>query len=271
VSKLILLVCFAALACRPASCAAEEASPTFDEPSRAAGSDWTGPYVGGGVGGRWMESRWETECLASLAFPDQCPNDFFTGSTRTGNDNPADLDDSAARLSAYLGADRQFNRWVVGVEGDLGWADNSETHIGIPGTWSADFGGEFDHAEVESEWDASVRARVGFLVAPTVLLYSTGGLAVLQQEVAASCDGAYPMGWCIAPRSESADAVYVGWTIGGGAEWQFTYHWAVRGEYRYSDYGERSFTFFEEEPLDSIRVNVSTKASMAYLGLSRRF
>jgi len=236
----------------------------------AAGS-WTGAFVGGGIGGSWIDTGWRTDCLAAAAMPEGCPNDFFQGSSRIGNDNPASFNDSGLRLSTFFGYDRQVARLVVGLEGDVGWAEGERSCAAIPGTWSREIGADGDSAEVRSTWDSSLRARLGALVTPAVLLYSTGGLTLRRQEIAATCAGDYPAGWCVEPRSETAGGIAVGWTVGGGAELRLARRWSLRGEYRYSEYRNRTYTLFEEAPLDSVAVSVDEKASIAYIGLSRRF
>ncbi len=270
----VFLCTAVALAAPVSASAADFASPGADEgavPPTALAEDWTGFYVGLGLGGRSTDAEWTTGCLALAALPAGCPNDFFGGATRIGNDNPAGFDDGAFRLSGYLGFDWQISNWVLGIEADGGWADNRQTRTGIPGTWSTDFGVGFDTAKVESEWDASVRARVGFLLTPSLLAYSTGGIALLHQEVGASCEGAFPVGWCMQPNTDSDSGTYAGWTIGGGAEWMFASHWTVRGEYRYSDYGSESFILFEDAPIDSVGFSVEQEAHVAYVGLGYRF
>ena len=142
---------------------------------------------------------------------------------------------------------------------------------GIPGTWSEDFGADLNSARIKSAWDASVRARAGFLLTPRTLVYSTGGLALLHSEVSAECAGNFPVGWCVTANSDSESAVLTGWTVGGGIERMLSKAWVLRGEYRYSDYGSRSFTLFDDAPLDSAAVTIEEKASVAYIGISRRF
>ncbi len=153
------------------------------------------------------------------------------------------------------------------------WMQGSDerTRVGIPGTWSIAFGPDLNTARIESAWDASIRARAGFLLTPKTLVYSTGGLALMHQEVSATCDGTFPTGWCAAPNADSISAIATGWTAGGGIERMLGHAWIVRGEYRYSDYGSRSFTLFEDAPLDSVGVTIEQKTSLAYVGVSRRF
>jgi outer membrane immunogenic protein len=234
-------------------------------------NSWTGIHLGVGLGAHLSDTAWTTDCLAPIALPTTCPNDAFGGGTRIGNDNPVSFDDSGARLSGYLGVDWQLERFVIGIEGEAAWADNSRTHIGIPGTWSIGFGPDQNTARIESAWDASVRARTGLLLTPKTLVYATGGLALMHQEVSAACEGTFPLGWCGAPNADSISAITTGWTVGGGIERMLGRAWIVRGEYRYSDYGSRSFTLFEDAPLDSVAVTIEQKTSLAYVGVSRKF
>lgn len=266
--RLTQFLVFGALACGPALAQDLIAKPA---PEPSIEDYWTGVHLGISVGARLSDATWTTDCLAPAALPATCPNDIFVGATRIGNDNPASFDNGAPRLGLYLGADWQIANLVLGIEGEAAWADDSRSHAGIPGTWSTDFGPDLNTARIESAWDASIRARAGFLLTPKLHVYSTGGLAVLHQEVSATCEGTFPVGWCVTPHADSQSVIATGWTVGGGIERMLSRSWIVRGEYRYSDYGSRSLTLFEDEPLDSVGVTIKHKSSLAYLGISRRF
>jgi outer membrane immunogenic protein len=246
------------------------AKPALEQAS--AKRSWTGLHIGVGVGASIFNSEWTTDCLAPVALPATCPNDIFGSTTRIGNDNPAGFDNSGLRLNLYLGLDWQSSSgWVLGIEGDVARLDSAKERIGIPGTWSQDFGSGQNSARVENVWDASLRARAGYLITPRTLVYSTGGIAFLHEKASASCEGGFPVGWCDAPHTDSASATAVGWTAGGGIERMIAPAWIIRGEYRYSDYGSRSFTLFDDASLDSVGFKVEQKESLAYIGLSRRF
>ncbi|HLH93039.1 MAG TPA: hypothetical protein VKX28_31840 [Xanthobacteraceae bacterium] len=86
-------------------------------------SSWTGFYGGLGLGGRWAENDWRTsDVLAPFGF------------TQTAGDHGA-MDSVAARISTFAGYNWQFApAWIVGVEGDIGWANNNKTTTPLPGT-----------------------------------------------------------------------------------------------------------------------------------------
>jgi outer membrane immunogenic protein len=236
--------------------------------------NWTGFYVGVGLGARWDENEWVTTCLAPVALGvATCPNDVFAGTTRINNANPVTFEpDVGFRVSGYVGYNWQFQNWVLGVEGDVAWADNSAAVAGIPGTWSATFGPGLDTAAVADKLDASFRGRVGYLFAPQALLYVTGGVAWLEKEVAAACAGTFPVGWCVTTQAQSDSNHHIGWTVGGGIEWMLTPNWILRAEYRYSEYSEETYTFFATPtPADSFSFQVDAKTHTAYAGIAYKF
>jgi len=241
--------------------------------------NWSGFYVGVGVGVRSDENEWTTTCLApTFLGTATCPNDIFAGTTRILNANPTTFEpDIGFRVGGYVGYNWQFQNWVLGIEGDFAWADNSATVAGIPGTWSATFGPGLDTASVNDKLDASFRGRLGYLFAPQALVYVTGGVAWLEKEVSASCAGTFPAGWCNNPGGAVATDSnhHIGWTLGGGVEWMLTQNWILRAEYRYSQYQEESYTFFSgagiPAGIDSFSFDVDAKTHTAYAGIAYKF
>ena len=141
-----------------------------------------------------------------------------------------------------------------------------------------------DTAFVKDEWDTSVRARLGYLAAPDLLLYAAGGATWTRREVSASCAGPLaPVSLCpsvlfpgigvLGNRTQSASDILVGWTAGGGLEWRVAASWILRGEYRYSQYQSTDFTFFGTTGVNAeqFRFSVDQQTHTAYLGLSYLF
>ena len=236
-------------------------------------ANWSGFYLGVGLGARWNDSDWQTTCLAPLLVGTAgCPNDvFFPAFTRFGTANPTNFSQAGVRGSVYGGYNWQFANWVAGIEGDAGWSDNSQTVAGIPGTFNAVLGPGADTATLRDRWDASARLRLGYLVTPTALLYATGGVAFLDTQISASCAGTFPVGWCGIAQAGSVSTTFTGWTAGGGVEWMFAPNWIVRGEYRFSDYGTKSFQFLGAIPADSFNFTVKEQTHTAYVGLHYLF
>jgi outer membrane immunogenic protein len=85
------------------------------------------------------------------------------------------------------------------------------------------------------DWFGTVRARGGFLVSPTVLLYATGGLAYGEVKTSDAIG--------VAPTVFSATTTNVGWTLGAGVEGAIGGGWTAKFEYLYVDLGRASGTF----------------------------
>ena len=225
--------------------------------------NWTGFYAGVSLGGRWSDPTWNTSAIGGPAPGQLRPADPATSSMN--------FDSSTFRVGGYLGYNWQFTpQWLVGLEGDLAWGDSSKTNGGVPGSFGGTpgFGSAppaatgVDSSWVKENWDASIRARLGFLVTPTWLIYATGGVAFQDVEVGASCTGTGPS-WCGPARNESISSVRTGWTIGGGVEAMVWQNWLARVEYRYSDYGSIDHTFFSvpstaDEVVSSVKLRTNT-------------
>jgi outer membrane immunogenic protein len=228
----------------------------------APAMSWTGLYAGVSLGGRWSDPTWTTSAIGGPGPGNLRPPDPTT--------TPTDFDISTVRVGGYLGNNWQFApQWLVGLEGDLAWGNSSKTRGGVPGTfgtsglYSPPAAAGVDSSWVKEQWDASIRARLGFLIAPTWLLYATGGVAFQNVEVGASCSGSGPPSWCGPARNESISSVRTGWTIGGGVETVVWQNWLARIEYRYSDYGTIDHTFFSvpstaDEVVSSVKLRTNT-------------
>jgi opacity protein-like surface antigen len=87
----------------------------------------------------------------------------------------------------------------------------------------------------------TVRARVGYLMNPTLLVYATGGLAFGGVGYSLSNTSLYTNAAGV--RAQNAignlDALTTqpGWTAGVGLEWMFMPRWSLKAEYLYYDLG----------------------------------
>jgi len=238
---------------------------TISDPYR-----WTGPYVGAGVGARWTDAIWSTTCLHPSLSNCSPPSDGFP--TRFANDNPAPFNMGGLRLGGYAGYNWQIANWVAGIEADIAWGHDKKSHAGIPGTWDPVLGPGRDATTLTTaSWDASLRARLGILIRPDVLIYATGGAAWLQTTASASCQATFPIGWCVNPNSESVTKILPGWTVGAGVEGRISANLILRAEYRYSAYRDLKNTFFKSMPVESFRAEISQQTHTVYVGISYLF
>jgi outer membrane immunogenic protein len=148
---------------------------------------WTGFYVGINGGGGFGTSTWDS----------------------TGSRNI-----SGGLVGGTVGYNYQFGQAVIGVEGDMNWADiNGSTTNACPAG-----------CKTSDSWLATVRGRLGY-AADRFMPYVTGGAAF--GDIRASTPG-FP----------TATATNTGWTIGGGLEAALAGNWTAKVEYLYVDLGK---------------------------------
>jgi len=240
VKKVLLMTAvLAATGIAPALGADLAARPYTKAPFVAPVMSWTGCYIGGNVGGGWTKTHQE------FAPP-------FAG---VFSDNKG----SAVIGGAQVGCDYQFNRFVIGVQGqfDFGQIKSTVVEPLFP-TFTAG---------VQTNQIFTATARVGYLIDPSVLAYLKGGAAWAQTDL--KVIGSVPSTFL----SESAKSNRTGWTIGGGAEWMFAPGWSVFAEYNYMDFGTK-LTQYVAGPntVGAPNVlNVSTTAQTALVGINYKF
>lgn len=226
---------------------------------------WTGFYAGAGVGRRSADVSWTTTCL-QLGFPGSaCPDASGNFADRYAVNNPADFDNKAWALTGFLGWQWQWNWLVLGVEGDFTHARKRHAQAAIPGAEDPTLAltGTADTASVTTDWDASLRGRVGFLPLPSLLAYATAGPSWIRMSASATCGAEFPAGWCSAGNvglTETVTATQRGWTWGGGVEWMMTSNILLRGEYRIARYDALEHTY-----LDGLLGNADTFATRTTL------
>jgi outer membrane immunogenic protein len=231
---------------------------------------WTGFYIGVSTGGRWSKVTWTTLSVT----PDMLPPDATA--------NPVDFNNATGTVGGYFGYDWQIApQWVWGLQADFDWGNSSKRNGGVPGTFGSGVppyappaAAAVDSSWVTERWDASVRARLGFLVASPWLIYANAGVGMQSIEVGASCAGpTAPASWCQdIPRYEPVRYARTSWTFGGGTEAALSQHWFARVEYRFTYYGYIDYTFFTIPPtVDDVQTSVKLRTHTLVGGIAYKF
>lgn len=152
---------------------------------------WDGFYAGINGGGAFGSSYW-----------DLAGNSFNTAGWLAG---------------ATLGYNMQFNRMVLGLEGDFDIADISG---------NAAINGCAAGCSIRSNAMGTARARIGYTV-DRFLPYFTGGIAYGHLRMA-------EVGFGTTSKWQA------GYTVGAGMETVLVPGWTVKGEYLFVDYGNFS-------------------------------
>jgi outer membrane immunogenic protein len=241
---------------------AADLTPTYKAPlykaPPAVVQSWTGFYVGANGGYGW--GRWDSNSLAAI-FPD-------------GVTTNADPNVSGWFGGVTAGYNWQTSQqWVLGIEGDFDWsgerasdsASGTTSAISPIGTGLCDI-----HApctltttttsanEWRKEWFATVRARAGYLIDPTWLVYGTGGIAFAGAKFSSSSTTTSTLtdsiGDIVNPNSPfligtpttasagfSQAQTVVGFAVGGGIEKMLSRDWSLKAEYLFMDFGTHTF------------------------------
>jgi len=201
---------------------------------------WTGFYIGANVGYSWGRADTDfAETTSATAvtqvFRTAGPNLISTTTTTL----PITAAAASARsdLDGWLGGGQigynwQSGNFVFGLEADIqGTRQRGDNLICI--TPACPLGGIFATSSYKLPWFATVRGRVGIAVAPTWLLYVTGGLAVAEIE------GNFGGGLVGGPvAGATGNSTRTGWTVGGGVEAAINNNWSAKVEALYMDYGD---------------------------------
>jgi outer membrane immunogenic protein len=127
-------------------------------------------------------------------------------------DAVGDVEADGFDIGGYGGANWQWGNFVVGAEADILYPFRDGSNGGL---------------EVEQGLNGSLRGRAGIAL-DRYLVYGTGGLAATDLELSTAAGSDDEMLW--------------GWTAGAGVEGMVTNNVTARIEYRYTDYGEETFT-----------------------------
>ena len=157
----------------------------------------------------------------------------FSGHAKVHDGGP-DIKTKGFVGGVFGGYQWQQENFVYGAEADLGYN-------GVKG----DSGG----VNSKGSFEGSLRARLGYAVTPEILLYGTGGGALKNQKVSVPGD--------------SDSNTMLGWTAGVGTDIKITDNVFGRVEYRYTDFGSKSF--------DSVGTKVKESDNRVTFGVGMKF
>lgn len=160
--------------------------PNYSAPPLMEVQRWTGLYVGA-TGGYTFGDNGAGGDIGSFTFE----QDGFVG-------------------TLMAGYNWQIGSMVLGAEADIGAGDLGTSTDTAAGT-----------LESNLNWITSLRGRAGFLVAPSLLIYATAGVAWADLEFTLA--------------GSSTSTTFFGYQVGGGTELALSPRTSLRLEYVYTD------------------------------------
>ena len=197
----------------------------------APAHDWSGLYVGAYGGVAWADA----DVVDEFFYRPMGNNVGLDGAFINSVGNVSSTDTVAA-YGVQAGLNLQADKWVFGIQGDIGSLDleasDSASGLFQPGSliiW---------RSSLETQWMATIRGRVGFVPSDNLLVYGTGGAAVTRAVFHHSFN--WEESFQDFPADISEKDTLWGWVAGAGIEWALTDRWSLGGEYLYTDFGKIS-------------------------------
>lgn len=230
--------------------------------------DWSGTYIGGSLG--VAHGRASFDASTSDGFP----GSYFTPPDPEQIAGEADRKASQSRLSAGLfgGYGQQFDQLYLGVEAGVNSLSFDETSSS-GGIYESNATASFtNEISVKSDWQASLRARVGW-AEKRWLAYFTGGLAATRIRMDATFSDNLATG---ALGYDSDNETKFGWVVGLGGEYALSERWTLRAEYLYADYGKADTKSVVTNSIypalaNDLKSSVDLKTQILSVGVSYRF
>ncbi len=241
---------------------------------------FAGAYIGINAGAAWGSSGYSTNpgCVPDAingvfceAVPDPSEiNGGAVAASGTGN-----LSSSGFTGGFQAGYNWQSGNIVYGGEGDFGVFDLGASANPAGVFPFAFLGTSYALSEsMSTQWLATLRAPVGYTVAPQLLLYATGGIAFTDFKFTSgysdnAIDSLNPGGTGFGKQS----GVATGWTLGGGGEWLLDGPWSIKAEYLYLDFGSTKIavpTTNTATYAQTMQVEADLSAQVARVGINYR-
>jgi outer membrane immunogenic protein len=256
--------------------------------------DWSGPYIGIGIGSRFNAVDGNVTSASVGTPPVAIPLPAVSQGTNNSlafwqqqQSAMQYLDNIALRGGIYGGWNFQVApTFVVGAEAEFALANETAVFHGSPypanlqfGTPNLAFGASpNDSLRLTTKWDGSLRLRGGWLATPSMLLYLTTGLSWANLEATSICSGvATPnvsncapgnyFSGTLTPAVITHSATKLGWTAGMGVDMVLGSHWVARAQYRFSDFGYlagRSANFTDVRTCSGCPSATSTPLTVSY-------
>jgi outer membrane immunogenic protein len=207
-SAALMLLATAATSANAADLPAKAYAPA---PVMAQVYNWTGLYVG--VNGGWGGGAQDPLTLVSNRF------------------DRSSFNINGGMFGGTIGAQIQQGYVVLGLEGDLDWANIKGSGISTPTIAGIGQGITLNIASNISAV-ATARARVGVAM-NNLLFYTTGGAAFVNSSANGTSIAGVPCGTLGVVPNCSASAWRPGLAAGLGVEWAFMQNWSAKLEYLY--------------------------------------
>jgi outer membrane immunogenic protein len=244
----VVLVAFSAATAHAADLPSVKGPPVYTPPPAPA---WTGFYIGVNAGGAWNADPVGVAGSPLFANPlSPAGSAASLAASVLGVTRNLPVNSKGFFGGAQIGYNRQFDKFVLGVEADIqgtsvsgsGYGTSTEPIVGFPGNTAQ------TTLSVSNRLDylGTLRGRIGFTITPALLIYGTGGLAYggvnskTDIDQALAGPGTPTVNFPYSSNSNFSSTRF-GWTAGAGLAWMLSPQWSVKLEYLYYDLGSANY------------------------------
>lgn len=218
-------------------------APAYAQDTQDA--EFNGPYIGASVGYSFQNndanetiqfdrdlngSFGDTVVTSAPGAPNAFSPGFCNGAATSTANNSCANDKDGINYAARLGWDFQFGNVVVGVVAEGGKTEIRDS-VSAFSTTPARY-----TMTREIDWNAGLRARLGFVAGERTLFYGTGGGAYAKVDHSFSTSNAANS---FTGRGKSD---VWGWAAGGGVEQKVGKNFSFGVEYLYTRYNDDDYT-----------------------------
>lgn len=242
------------------------------------GFGWTGPYIGGYVGGAWDTSDLQTSVGSAV-------NPYFSESSDIASVSQSGINSTnsnSAIAGIELGDDFAISRRAtLGFVMDYGSFHLNQSQAANNLSYPSDTGSYSLAHSIGTNWLYTVRGRFAFTPSTLwpLMLYATGGLAVTNVKVSTTFSDTSSLS---GEGESSSSSNQLGWILGAGVEVPLIQHLTLNAEYLYVDLGtvddnssiQNSAGGFGNEAgslTSPLETSVKLHASLFKLGLDYKF
>ena len=251
-------------------------------PPPAPIANWSGCYLGLNAGAMISNDHYDLSMAGGFLDP---ANIFSNPANNSQLNHSYTPNPGGITGGGQIGCNQQTGTWVWGVEADMDGASRLSTtnNYGPAGPFTGAPPGLLAASHTEqvtkgADWYSTVRARLGYTVTPTWLIYATGGLAVGEIKSSTNVQfGADQFFLGSLGFTGSQTVTRTGWTVGAGTEWALGSNWSVKAEYLFLDFGSLTYLSACSGALClgglpvSWQTHVRTEESVFRLGVNYKF
>jgi outer membrane immunogenic protein len=205
--------------------------------------NWTGFYIGGHIGGAWVDrnghDRFDgvNNCIDLVCF----------------DDNGFGHNDGRLIAGGQVGFNYQVGQFVWGVEGQISAVASHNDDGDACGFFTGPVNGVVVHDHLfncrnRGDWIATLAARLGMTFGATGnwLLYIKGGAAFADGRFGLQLRDNCPVTWSFCNDNfafNNENNTRTGWMIGAGMEYGWSDNLSWKIEYNFMDFGHRNLHF----------------------------